>query len=117
MDINFPLYQKKVDAYIQGYEEGYWAPLAMFAAMVEEVGEIARLIGALENYKPLKAEKSAEDKNNLLKEEFGDLFFAMICLANNYEIDLDDALLESVNKFKTRDKDRYGIKHFLSSQY
>ena len=42
-------FQNKVDEFISKSENGgYWQPLAMLAAMVEEVGESARIINAIE---------------------------------------------------------------------
>ena len=46
--------QEKVNAWINQFEEGYWPPLSMFAAMVEEVGEVGREINYLEGFKPKK---------------------------------------------------------------
>lgn len=101
----FPAFQKMVDDYINNNSNGYWSPLAMFAAMVEEVGEIARIINALEDSKPLKSIKNNTNELNL-KEELGDVFFALTCIANNYKINLEFTLLDSINKFKIRDSNR-----------
>ncbi|MHA2364531.1 MAG: MazG nucleotide pyrophosphohydrolase domain-containing protein [Candidatus Hodarchaeales archaeon] len=107
---NLPSYQKDVDEYIKLNEEGYWQPLAMFTALIEETGEIARLINALEGIKPIKIEKNVSKKlYSSLTEEFGDLFFALICLANYFNIDLGLSLQYSINKYKTRDKKRFKI--------
>ena len=36
--------QQAVDRWIGQFEEGYWPPLANLARLVEEVGELARLM-------------------------------------------------------------------------
>ncbi|MEM1767373.1 MAG: hypothetical protein QXD86_05460, partial [Candidatus Bathyarchaeia archaeon] len=40
--------QKIVDEWINQFEEGYWPPLSMLASLMEEVGELAREINAME---------------------------------------------------------------------
>jgi len=39
--------QKAVDDWISQFEEGYWPPLSMLAAVVEETGELARELNDL----------------------------------------------------------------------
>lgn len=97
--------QKLVDDYISQFEEGYWPPLAMFASLVEEVGELAKEISHLEQVKNKKDTDETE-----LSMELGDVFFSLICIANHYHIDLDDALGKVVDKYNTRDTDRWTMK-------
>lgn len=98
-------YQQKVDKYIQQYEEGYWKPYAMLAALMEEVGEVARIINAIENIKPFK--KNPTDVETRLSEEMGDVFFSLCCLANYFDISLDESLNVSIQKFSSRDSKRW----------
>ena len=97
--------QKLVDDYINQFEEGYWPPLAMFASLVEEVGELAKEINHLEQVKT----KKATDRTDL-GMELGDIMFSLICIANYYHIDLDDALIQVVDKYNTRDSNRWTMK-------
>ncbi|HLS07049.1 MAG TPA: MazG nucleotide pyrophosphohydrolase domain-containing protein, partial [Bacillota bacterium] len=41
------------------------------------------------------------------EEELGDILFVIACFANSLNIDLSEAFSETMNKFKTRDKDRW----------
>jgi len=91
-------FQKEVDEFISSTEEGYWEPLAMFAALVEEVGELGRSINAVEGVKGPKGEEAMKG----LKEEMGDVLFALACIANYYGVDLEREVLKSVEKYRRR---------------
>jgi len=94
-------FQKEVHQFITETEEGYWKPLAMFAALVEEVGELGRCINAAEGVKGLK-ERKEKDTREELKEEMGDVLFALACIANYYGVDLEREVLKSVEKYRQR---------------
>ncbi len=81
---------------------GYWTPHAILARIVEEVGELARLVNHLFGPKPKKAEEEAQE----LEMEVGDIYYALICFANSNNIDLSEALEKCLQKGETRDKDR-----------
>ena len=93
--------QKKVDEWINLFDDGYWSPLAQLAALTEETGELAREINHAESM------KKKRDRSGNLKTEMGDVLFALICIANSYDISLEEALNETLAKYKKRDKDRW----------
>ena len=93
--------QKKVEDWILNHG-GYWPPLAMISAVIEEVGELAREINHLEGFKPKKRNRSSN-----VGEELGDLFFSIICLANYYKIDLSNKFSEVLEKYSKRDAKRF----------
>nr|WP_216829227.1 nucleotide pyrophosphohydrolase [Alkalihalobacterium elongatum] len=95
--------QREVDAYISQFKEGYFSPLAMLARMTEELGELAREVN---HYYGEKPKKESEDERSM-EQEMGDLFFVLICFANSLNINLDEALELVMEKFKTRDADRW----------
>ncbi len=95
--------QERVDAYISQFKEGYFSPLSMMARMTEEVGELAREVNHHYGEKP---KKSSEDENSM-EEELGDLLFVMLCFANSLDIDMTESFETVMNKFETRDKDRW----------
>ncbi|WP_176524613.1 nucleotide pyrophosphohydrolase [Bacillus sp. AFS018417] len=95
--------QKEVDAYISQFKEGYFSPLAMLARLTEEVGELAREINHYYGEKP----KKSTEKERTIEEELGDVLFVMICMANSLNIDLEAAHNIVMEKFNTRDKDRW----------
>ncbi|EZH67590.1 nucleotide pyrophosphohydrolase [Bacillaceae bacterium JMAK1] len=95
--------QQEVDQYIGQFKEGYFSPLAMLARMTEEVGELAREVNHSYGEKPKKDEE--DDKK--VEEELGDLLFVLICFANSLDIDLTESFDTVMNKFATRDRDRW----------
>ncbi len=95
--------QRRVDEWISQFEEGYWPPLAILARLVEEVGELARLLNHEFGEKPKKPGEDAQD----LAEELGDVLFVIISLANSQGIDLDRALDGVLDKYRTRDGERW----------
>ncbi len=102
-DLTIPEAQKLVDTWINQFEVGYWPPLSMLAALVEEVGELAKEINSQEGHKP----KKVDDGDIDITMEMGDILFALICLANNYGIGLDDALKQVMAKYDVRDSNRW----------
>lgn len=95
--------QLEVDEYISQFKEGYFSPLAMLARMTEELGELAREVNHQYGEKP----KKSSEKEKAIEEEMGDMLFVLICLANSLNIDLEKAHDLVMNKFNTRDKDRW----------
>lgn len=94
--------QNKIDEFIRNHG-GYWPPLSMLSAVMEEVGELAREINHLEGYKPKKSTDSQID----IGEELGDIIFAIICLANYYNIDLSEKINHIIDKYQKRDSTRF----------
>lgn len=95
--------QREVDAYISQFKEGYFSPLAMTARLTEELGELAREVNHYYGEKP----KKDTENEKTIEEELGDLLFVLICFANSLHIDLEEAHNRVMNKFRTRDKDRW----------
>ena len=95
--------QQSVDAWISQFEEGYWPPLAMLARLVEEVGELAREVNHRFGSKPKKPDEPEQD----LAIELADILFVLICMANEQGIDLDEALDRVLEKYRSRDGERW----------
>ena len=95
--------QARVDEWIGQFEEGYWPPLANLARLVEEVGELARIINHKYGTKP---KKPGEDDQELA-EELADVLFVVIAMANEQGIDLDEAFEGVLEKYRARDSDRF----------
>jgi NTP pyrophosphatase (non-canonical NTP hydrolase) len=95
--------QRQVDEWISQFEEGYWPPLANLARLMEEVGELARLMNHRFGTKPKKAEEDDQE----LAEELADVLFVILCMANEQGIDLDVAFERVLEKYRTRDGDRW----------
>lgn len=95
--------QEIVDKFILKFCGGYWNPLCNLLRLVEEVGELSREI----NHKyGSKTKKNTEPYRNI-KEEIGDIFFSVICIANFEKINLEESLNEVLKKYKDRDKNRW----------
>ncbi|SDY87945.1 NTP pyrophosphatase, house-cleaning of non-canonical NTPs [Evansella caseinilytica] len=99
--------QREVDQYIGQFKEGYFSPLAMMARLTEETGELAREINHYYGEKP----KKSTEKEKAIEEEIGDLFFVLVCMANSLNVNMDEAFSLVMEKFRTRDKDRWTKKN------
>jgi NTP pyrophosphatase (non-canonical NTP hydrolase) len=96
-------YQRRVDAWISQFEEGYFHPLTNLARLTEEVGELAREVNHRFGQKTKKKSEAEGD----LAMEMADILFVIICMANREGIDLDDAFNRMMDKVEGRDKDRW----------
>ncbi|HSI68147.1 MAG TPA: nucleotide pyrophosphohydrolase [Planococcus sp. (in: firmicutes)] len=95
--------QQEVDQYIGQFKEGYFEPMAMMARMTEELGELAREVTHV--YGPKKKKATEEVKS--IEEEMGDVLFVLICMANSMDISLEKAHDRVMEKFNTRDENRW----------
>ena len=95
--------QQEVDQYISQFKEGYFSPLSMLARMSEEVGELAREVNHQFGEKP----KKATETDNSIELELGDILFITVCFANSLGIDLTEAHDKVMQKFQTRDANRW----------
>ncbi len=96
-------WQQTVDEWIQQFGGGYWPPLSNLARVTEEVGELARLLNHLYGDKPKKDTEAPQE----LGVEICDIIFALICMANREGIDLESSFAQMMEKYRTRDHDRY----------
>ncbi len=95
--------QKIIDNWIKEYGVRYFNELTNLAILTEEVGEVARIISRRYGE---QSEKES-DKNKDLGDEFADVLFVLICLANQTGIDLESALKKNLEKKTIRDADRH----------
>ncbi|HEY0591669.1 MAG TPA: nucleotide pyrophosphohydrolase [Thermoanaerobaculia bacterium] len=101
--MSFAPLQKDVDGWISQFEEGYWRPLSMLARVTEEVGELARELNHRYGEKPKKGEEPEGD----LPVEIADIIFVLLSLANSLQIDMDEAWRRMMEKYRTRDGERW----------
>jgi NTP pyrophosphatase (non-canonical NTP hydrolase) len=73
------------------------------AMLTEEVGEVARIIARRYGE---QSEKES-DKGKDLGDEFADVLWVLICLANQTGVDLNEAFQKNLEKKSLRDKDRH----------
>ncbi|HBG81348.1 TPA: nucleotide pyrophosphohydrolase [candidate division CPR2 bacterium] len=96
-------HQKELDSWFKEHGWEYWRPFEILAAIMEETGELARLVNHIYGPKKKKPEEAAQE----LEGELGDILYNLICFANSHNINLDDAFKKSFNKSITRDKHRF----------
>ncbi|MFC5284567.1 nucleotide pyrophosphohydrolase [Pedobacter alpinus] len=95
--------QEIVDKWINTTGVRYFNELTNTAILMEEVGEVARIMAR--KYGEQSFKKSDEDVN--LADEMADVLFVLICLANQTGIDLTDALNKNLEKKSIRDATRH----------
>ncbi len=95
--------QKLVDDWISTTGVRYFNELTNMAILTEEVGEVARIISRKYGEQSFKE----SDKEKDLADEFADVLFVLICLANQTDVDLTMALRKNLEKKSVRDIDRH----------
>ena len=95
--------QQVVDAWIRTHGVRYFNELTNTTILMEEVGEVARIMARRYGE---QSEKES-DKNKDLGEEMADVLWVLICLANQTGVDLTEALEKNIQKKTERDKDRH----------
>jgi NTP pyrophosphatase (non-canonical NTP hydrolase) len=95
--------QQLVDDWIKTIGVRYFNELTNLAQLVEEVGEVARI---LSRTKGEQSTKRGEELGNL-GDELADVLFVVICLANQSGIDLQAALERNLAKKTKRDLSRH----------
>jgi NTP pyrophosphatase (non-canonical NTP hydrolase) len=95
--------QQKVDDWIKTTGVRYFDELTNMALLTEEVGEVARLIARKYGEQSFKDSEEEMD----LANEFADVLFVLICLANQTGVDLSLALERNLDKKNQRDGKRH----------
>lgn len=95
--------QDTVDAWIKTHGVRYFNELTNTAILMEEVGEVARIMAR--TYGEQSFKKSDESKQ--LPDELADVLFVLVCIANQTGTDLTEAMARNLAKKTERDKDRH----------
>ncbi|EOR95008.1 : hypothetical protein [Arcticibacter svalbardensis MN12-7] len=95
--------QKRVDEWINTTGIRYFNELTNTAILMEEVGEVARIMSRRYGEQSFKESDKAVD----LGDEMADVLFVLICLANQTGIDLTEAFEKNMQKKTLRDTDRH----------
>lgn len=95
--------QKKVDEWINTTGVRYFNELTNLGILMEEVGELSRLIVRQYGEQSFKE----TDKGKDLGDEMADVLWVLICLANQTGVNLTEALQKNFEKKNTRDADRH----------
>lgn len=103
MELTIRACQQIIDEWIQRYGVRYYSELTNTAILMEEVGEVARLMARTYGEQSFKDSDEAYD----LADELADVIFVVMCIANQTGIDLTDAIHKNLEKKTRRDKDRH----------
>ncbi|MEI6507213.1 MAG: nucleotide pyrophosphohydrolase [Bacteroidota bacterium] len=95
--------QQTIDNWIKTNGVRYFSELTNTAILMEEVGEVARIMARKYGEQSFKE----SDKNIDLGDEMADVLFVLICLANQTDIDLTEALQKNLEKKTIRDAQRH----------
>lgn len=95
--------QQQVDEWIKTIGVRYFNELTNLGILMEEVGELSRIM--VRQYGEQSCKES--DKGKELSDEMADVFWVLICLANQTGIDLTEALKKNFEKKNKRDATRH----------
>lgn len=102
-DITIRAAQQSVDEWIKTVGVRYFSELTNLGILMEEVGELSRLMVRKYGDQSFKASDTGKE----MADEMADVLWVLICLANQTGVDLTDALEKNFEKKNLRDKDRH----------
>lgn len=95
--------QENVDQWIKTVGVRYFSELTNLGILMEEVGELSRLMVRLYGEQSFKD----SDKGKELGDEMADILWVLICLANQTGVNLTEALEKNFEKKTSRDSERH----------
>ena len=101
-DITLRELQQEVDKWIKSIGVRYFSELTNTAILMEEVGELARVMSRKYGDQSTKA---GEELN--LADEMTDVLWVLVCLANQTGVDLTEAFRQNMEKKTQRDALRH----------
>jgi NTP pyrophosphatase (non-canonical NTP hydrolase) len=96
-------YQEMIDRWVRTMGVRYFSELTNTAILMEEVGEVARLMARLYGDQSFKPDAPPPD----LADELADVLFVVGCIANQTGIDLTAAVARNFAKKTERDRERH----------
>src|ERR1700744_1302767 len=95
--------QQDVDEWIRTVGVRYFSELTNLGILMEEVGELSRLM--VRKYGEQSYKES--DKQKDIADEMADVLWVLMCLANQTGVDLNEALQQNFHKKTLRDSTRH----------
>jgi len=95
--------QSTIDQWITTIGVKYFSELTNLGILMEEVGELSRLM--VRQYGEQSFKES--DKGKDLGDEMADVLWVLICLANQTGVNLTEALQKNIEKKTLRDAGRH----------
>lgn len=99
--------QETVDDWIKSVGVRYFSELTNMAQLVEEVGELARIMSRTYGDQSFKESELTPPPAKQLESELADVLFVLICIANQTGVDLTSALSQNLLQKTARDSDRH----------
>lgn len=96
-------WQRIVDNWVQTIGVRYFSELTNLGILMEEVGELARIMSRVYGDQSFKSSDTQGD----LADELADILFVVVCIANQTGVNLTDAILKNLEKKTQRDRDRH----------
>ena len=103
MEITLQQAQQQVDDWIKTTGVRYFGELTNLGILMEEVGELSRLMVRLYGEQSFKE----SDKGKDLGDEMADVLWVLICIANQTGVNLTEALQKNFEKKDLRDSERH----------
>lgn len=102
-EMGIKMYQDKVDQWVRTYGVRYFSELTNLGILMEEVGELARIMTRVYGDQSFKR----KDEKHDLADELADVLFVAVCIANQTGVDLEAALEKNLDKKTNRDSTRH----------
>jgi NTP pyrophosphatase (non-canonical NTP hydrolase) len=102
-DITLKEAQEQVDQWIKTVGVRYFNELTNMTILMEEVGELARIMSRTYGEQSFKE----SDKGRDLGDEMADVLWVLICLANQTGVNLTEAMKKNFEKKNIRDLNRH----------
>lgn len=99
--------QSQTDHWIKTFGVRYFSELTNMAILTEEVGELARLMARSHGEQSFKVPQNEEVIKMRIADEIADIIFVVTCMANQMDINLEDAIKKNLEKKTSRDADRH----------
>ncbi len=101
--------QQQVDEWIKTIGVRYFNELTNLGILMEEVGELSKIMVRVYGEQSFKA----EEKSKVLSDEFADVLWVLLCLANQTGVNLTEALQKNFEKKTLRDASRHKLNNKL----
>jgi NTP pyrophosphatase (non-canonical NTP hydrolase) len=95
--------QAVVDRWVNTYGVRYFSELTNLAVLMEEVGELSRIMARTYGEQSFKTTRESAS----LADELADVLFVLVCIANQTGVDLERAVMENLKKKTERDRHRH----------
>ena len=95
--------QDMIDRWVNTIGVRYYSELTNTAILMEEVGELARIMARAFGDQSFKEGENPDG----LADEIADVLFVLVCIANQTGVDLTAAVRNNLEKKTSRDRERH----------